>query len=132
MPITDPISDFFTAIRNATVKLKEKVDVPASKMKIAISKILKEEGFITNYKVIDDYKQGILRVYLKYTEDKEPVIKEIHRISKPGRRVYKKCDELPRLKRGEAVIFVSTPKGVMTASSARAQKLGGEVIGYVW
>lgn len=132
MPITDPISDFFSAIRNANAKFKEKVDVPASKMKIALSKILKEEGFISNYKVIDDYKQGILRIYLKYTHDKKPVLKEIHRLSRPGKRMYRKSDEIPRIKRGMAVLFVSTSKGVMTADAARANNLGGEILGYVW
>ncbi len=132
MPITDPIADFFTAIRNANRKLKEKVDVPASKVKIALSKILKEEGFISNYKVIDDYKQGILRVYLKYTQDKEPVLKEIHRISKSGKRVYRRSGELPAIKRGMAVVLISTPQGIMTDANARTNKLGGEVIGYVW
>ncbi len=132
MPITDSIADFFTAIRNANSKLKEKVDVPASKTKIEISKILKEEGFISNYKVIDDYKQGILRIYLKYTQEKDPVLKEIRRISRPGKRIYRKSAELPKLRRGMAVVLVSTPKGIMTAATARENILGGEVIGYVW
>jgi small subunit ribosomal protein S8 len=132
MSIIDPIADFFTAIRNANAKIKEKVDVPASKTKIAVSKILKEEGFISNYKVIDDYKQGILRVYLKYTPQKEAVIKEIKRMSKSGRRVYKSSADLPRLRRGMAVVIVSTSKGIMTAGKAGEAGLGGEVIGYIW
>ncbi|MDI6757043.1 MAG: 30S ribosomal protein S8 [Endomicrobiia bacterium] len=132
MPIIDPVADFFTAIRNANAKLKEKVDVPASKTKIAVSKILKEEGFISNYKVIDDYKQGILRVYLKYTPQKEAVIKEIKRLSTPGRRIYDAASELPRLRRGMSVVIVSTSKGIMTARKAREAGLGGEVMGYIW
>jgi len=132
MVMTDPISDFFTAIRNANAKLKEKVDVPASKIKIAIARILKDEGYIANYKVIDDFKQGILRVYLKYTPERETILKEIRRISKPGARIYAGKNELPKIKRGMALVIVSTPKGITTASKAREMGVGGEVIGYVW
>jgi len=130
--MTDPIADFFTSIRNANAKLKEKVDVPASKIKMAIAKILKEEGYISNYKVIDDFKQGILRVYLKYTPEKDTIIKEIKRISRPGARVYASKEDIPRIKRGMALVIVSTPKGIMSADKAREMGLGGEVIGYVW
>jgi len=130
--ISDPIADMLTRIRNANQKMKGKVDIPASKLKEKIVKVLKEEGFIANYKFISDRKQGILRVYLKYTPEQERVIKGLRRISRPGRRFYCGSDKLPRVYRGLGVAIISTSQGVMTAKKCRETKLGGEVICYVW
>ncbi|HBU69785.1 MAG TPA: 30S ribosomal protein S8 [Elusimicrobia bacterium] len=130
--ITDPIADMFTRIRNANAKLFEKVDVPSSKLKIEIAKILKEEGYIANYKSIDDYKQGILRVYLRYTTTGAKVLKGIKRVSGPGLRVYRKSTELPKVTGGLGIAIISTPRGLMTDRKARKEKLGGEVLGYAW
>ena len=130
--ITDPIADMFTRIRNANVKLMEKVDIPSSKIKVEVAKTLKEEGYISNYKNIEDYKQGILRVYLKFTQDGKTVIQGIKRASKPGLRQYAGHKEIPRVQGGMGISIVSTPKGVMSGKKARQQKLGGEVLGYTW
>lgn len=132
MSISDPVADMLTRIRNANQKRKGKVDIPASKLKEKIVKVLKEEGYIANYKFISDRKQGILRVYLKYTLKQERVIKGIRRISRPGRRFYCGTDELPRVQRGLGVAIISTSQGVMTAKRCREASLGGEVICYVW
>ena len=132
MSISDPIADMLTRIRNANQKMKGKVDIPASKLKEKIVKVLKEEGFIANYKFISDRKQGILRVYLKYTPEQERVIKGLRRISRPGRRFYCVADKLPRIYRGLGVAIISTSQGVMTAKKCREANLGGEVICYVW
>ena len=130
--ITDPVADMFTRIRNANAKLFEKVDIPSSKLKIEIAKILKDEGYITNYKNIEDYKQGILRVYLRYTPEGEKVIKGIRRMSGPGLRVYRKTVELPKVSGGMGIAIISTPRGLLTDKKARKEKVGGEVLGYVW
>ncbi|MDR3307010.1 MAG: 30S ribosomal protein S8 [Endomicrobium sp.] len=130
--ITDPISDMFARIRNANVKLHEKVDIPSSKMKMEIAKILKEEGYIVNYKSTDDKKQGILRIYLKYTASGEPVLQGIKRVSKSSLRIYKGYEDMPKTIGGLGVTLVSTSKGLMTDNQARKEKVGGEVIGYVW
>lgn len=132
MSISDPIADMLTRIRNANQKMKGKVDIPASKLKEKIVKVLKEEGYIANYKFISDRKQGILRVYLKYTPEQERVIKGLRRISRPGRRFYCGADELPRVYRGLGVAIISTSQGVMSAKKCRESNLGGEVICYVW
>ncbi|MBA7472354.1 MAG: 30S ribosomal protein S8 [bacterium] len=132
MSISDPVADMLTRIRNANQKRKGKVDIPASKLKEKIVKVLKEEGYIANYKFISDRKQGILRVYLKYTLKQERVIKGLRRISRPGRRFYCGTDELPRVQRGLGVAIISTSQGVMTAKRCREASLGGEVICYVW
>lgn len=133
MSISDPVADMLTRIRNANQKKKGKVDIPASKLKEKIVKVLKEEGYIANYKFISDRKQGILRVYLKYTLIKqERVIKGLKRVSRPGRRFYCRTDELPRVQRGLGVAIISTSQGVMTAKRCREASLGGEVICYVW
>lgn len=132
MSISDPVADMLTRIRNANQKRKGKVDIPASKLKEKIVKVLKEEGYIANYKFISDRKQGILRVYLKYTLKQERVIKGLRRISRPGRRFYCGTDELPRVLRGLGVAIISTSQGVMTAKRCREASLGGEVICYVW
>ncbi|NIM03138.1 30S ribosomal protein S8 [bacterium] len=132
MSISDPIADMLTRIRNANQKMKGKVDIPASKLKEKIVKVLKEEGYIANYKFISDRKQGILRVYLKYTPEQDRVIKGLRRISRPGRRFYCGADELPRVYRGLGVAIISTSQGVMSAKKCRESNLGGEVICYVW
>jgi len=130
--ITDPISDMFARIRNANAKQHEKVDIPSSKLKIEISKILKDEGYIANYKNIEDRKQGVLRVYLKYTAEGKNVLQGIKRVSKSSLRVYKGYDEMPKTVGGLGVTIVSTSKGLMTDRQAVKEKIGGEVIGYVW
>jgi small subunit ribosomal protein S8 len=130
--ITDPIADMFTRIRNANAKLVEKVDIPSSKMKIEVARVLKEEGYISNYKNIEDYKQGILRIYLKYTPQGKEVLQGLRRASKPGLRVYKKNADLPRVTGGLGTVIVSTSKGLMSDRKARREKIGGEVVGYAW
>lgn len=130
--ITDPISDMLVRIKNGSRKFKEKVDIPASNVKEEIAKILKDEGYISNYKRLDDKKQGILRVFLKYTQNKQPVITDLKRISKPSIRIYEKSSELPRVLRGIGIAIISTSRGLMTDSKAREEHLGGEVVCYVW
>ncbi|GHT59408.1 30S ribosomal protein S8 [Endomicrobiia bacterium] len=130
--ITDPISDMFVRIRNSNAKLHEKVDIPFSKMKMEIARILKEEGYISNYKNIEDRKQGILRVYLKYTAANKAVLLGIRRVSKSSLRIYKGYEDMPKTVGGLGVTIVSTSKGLMSDRQARKQKIGGEVIGCVW
>lgn len=132
MSMTDPIADMLTRIRNANMVKHQKVDIPSSTMKVNIASVLKQEGYIKNYKVISDNLQGILRVYLKYIDDKDGVINEIKRISKPGGRVYVKADEVPTVKSGLGVFILSTSKGIITDSAARKAGLGGEIICTVW
>lgn len=132
MSVTDPIADMLTRIRNANMALHEKVDVPSSRLKVEIAKVLKGEGFIKAYKVIDDKKQGILRVYLKYGPGNERVIAGLRRASKPGLRVYTKARNAPQVRRGAGVTILSTPKGVLTDRVAREEGVGGEVLCYVW
>ncbi|NLY11710.1 MAG: 30S ribosomal protein S8 [Firmicutes bacterium] len=132
MVMTDPIADMLTRIRNASSVYHESVDIPNSKLKLEVARILKEEGFIREYKLIEDDKQGILRIFLKYGKQKEKVISGIKRISKPGLRVYAKKDEIPRVLGGLGVAVLSTSKGVMTDKQARSEGVGGEVICYVW
>lgn len=130
--MTDPIADFLTRIRNATTVRKETVEVPASKMKRAIADILKREGFIRDYEYIEDGRQGILRLYLKYGPNKEKVITGLKRISKPGLRVYARKDQLPKVLGGLGIAIISTSRGLMTDKEARKRGLGGEVICYIW
>lgn len=132
MVMTDPIADFLTRIRNANSVNHEKVEIPASKMKKTLAEILKDEGFIKDFEYIEDGKQGMLRLYLKYGTNKTKVITGIKRISKPGLRVYAKKDELPRVLGGLGIAIVSTSQGVMSDKKARKNGLGGEVICYVW
>ena len=132
MQITDPIADMLTRIRNANNAKHASVDIPASNMKKSIAEILLEEGYIKNYQIIDDGKQGIIRVTLKYAENKQKVISGIKRISKPGLRVYASKDELPRVLRGLGIAIISTSKGIMTDKNARKENVGGEVLAYVW
>ena len=132
MVMTDPIADMLTRIRNANSVYHDKVEMPASKIKQAIAKVLKEEGFIKDFEYVADDKQGIIRVNLKYGPNREKVITGLKRISKPGLRVYAKTDEIPRVLRGLGIAILSTPKGIMTDKQARKEGIGGEVICYVW
>ena len=129
--MTDPIADMLTRIRNANQAKHEVVEMPASRMKLEILNVLKNEGYITEYEKIEDGKQGVIKVTLKYV-NKERVIKGIKRISKPGLRVYAKSSELPKVLNGLGVAIISTSNGVMTDREARKSKLGGEVIAFVW
>jgi small subunit ribosomal protein S8 len=130
--MTDPIADMLTRIRNANSVYHDKVEIPASKIKQAIVEILKLEGFVKDYEVISDSKQGVLRVALKYGANREKVITGIKRISKPGLRVYAKSDQLPRVLGGLGIAIISTSRGIMSDKQARKEGLGGEVIAYVW
>jgi small subunit ribosomal protein S8 len=130
--MTDPIADFLTRIRNAVRARHKFVEAPSSKLKKAIAQILLEQKFINGYEVIEDGKQGILRIYLKYTEDGEPAITNLVRVSKPGRRIYVGVEEIPRVLNGLGIAILSTSKGVMTDRRARKERVGGEVICYVW
>jgi small subunit ribosomal protein S8 len=129
---SDPIADFLTRIRNASRAEHEKVDIPSSKLKLRMAEILKDEGFIKNFRVIEDDKQGTLRVYLKYGAGNEKIISGIVRVSKPGRRVYVTKDRIPSILGGMGVAILSTSSGVMTDRQVRKQRLGGEVLAYVW
>lgn len=132
MSMTDPLADMLTRIRNAGQAGHDKVDIPASRMKIALARIFKEEGFIKNYKVIKDNRQGILRVYLKYDDQQKPVFQCIERVSRPGLRVYVGYEDLPRVQGGLGVAVISTSKGVLTDRQARKLKVGGEVLCQIW
>jgi small subunit ribosomal protein S8 len=132
MSMTDTIGDMLTRIRNAGKARFDKVDIPASRMKISLARIFKDEGFIKNYKVIKDNKQGILRVYLKYDGQNQPMIQRIERVSKPSRRVYSGCEELPKVQGGLGVAVISTSQGVMSDRQARKLGVGGEVLCQVW
>lgn len=132
MAVTDPIADMLTRIRNASFAKKEVVEIKNSKFLEEVMKILKKEGFIANYKLMKDAKQGMLRVYLKYSKEGAPAILGIRRISRPGLRAYKKCDELPKVYGGLGIAIISTSKGLLTDAQAREQKIGGEVICYTW
>ena len=132
MQITDPIADLLTRIRNANSAKHESVDVPASKMKKAIVEILNNEGYIKGYQVIEDGKQGVLRITLKYGANNEKVISGLKRVSKPGLRIYASIDEMPKVLKGLGIAIVSTSKGIMTDKQARAEHVGGEVLAFVW
>ncbi|AHF18376.1 Ribosomal protein S8 [Leuconostoc mesenteroides KFRI-MG] len=130
--MTDPIADFLTRVRNANLARHEVVEAPASKIKKSIAEILKAEGFIRDFEYIDDNKQGVIRVFLKYGEDRNRVITGIQRISKPGLRKYAKAEELPKVLNGLGIAIISTSAGVITDKEARSKQVGGEVIAYVW
>ena len=132
MQISDVIADMLTRIRNASDAKHETVDVPASNVKKAIADILANEGYIKGWQLIEDGKQGIIRITLKYNAGKEKVISGLRRVSKPGLRVYAGADELPRVLRGLGIAIISTSKGVMTDKAARAAHVGGEVLAFVW
>ncbi|WP_026569057.1 MULTISPECIES: 30S ribosomal protein S8 [Sediminibacillus] len=132
MVMTDPIADMLTRIRNANMVRHEKLEVPASKLKKEVADILKREGFVRDYEFIEDNKQGVLRIFLKYGANEERVISGLKRISKPGLRVYAKADEIPKVLNGLGIAIVSTSKGVLSDKEARAQAIGGEVLAYIW
>lgn len=132
MHITDPVADMLTRIRNANSAKHETVDVPNSKVKKAIAEILHEEGYIKGYQIIDDGKQGIIKITLKYGANKEKVLSGLKRISKPGLRVYSSRDELPRVLKGLGIAIISTSKGIMTDKKARKENIGGEVLAFIW
>jgi small subunit ribosomal protein S8 len=131
MPVTDPISDFLTRIRNAAKAKKVRVDIPASKMKISLAEILKKQNFIRDYQVIENNKQNIISVILRYT-DGESAISGLKKVSTPGLRIYKKADDLPRVLNGLGIAVISTSKGLLTDKDAREQSMGGEVVCYIW
>ncbi|MGQ9860016.1 MAG: 30S ribosomal protein S8 [Thermodesulfobacteriota bacterium] len=132
MSMTDPLADMLTRIRNASTARQEKVDVPASRLKLEVARILKEEGYIKNYKFTKDDKQGVIRIFLKYEENRRPVIEGMKRVSRPGRRIYTGADEIPKVLGGLGVTILSTSKGVMTDQEARRLNVGGEVLCCVW
>ena len=132
MVMTDPIADFLTRIRNANMVKHEVLEVPASKIKRDIAEILKREGFVRDVEYIEDDKQGVIRVFLKYGKNGERVITNLKRISKPGLRVYAKSDQIPKVLNGLGTALVSTSEGVITDKAARAKNIGGEVLAYVW
>jgi small subunit ribosomal protein S8 len=132
MSMTDPIADMLTRVRNANQALLERVDIPASRLKVEVAKILKAEGFIRAYKLLDDQKQGVLRVYMKFGPGNERVLQGVRRVSRPGLRVYRNARQLPRVQSGLGVAIVSTSQGIMTGKAAQERRLGGEVLCYVW
>lgn len=130
--LTDPIADMLTRIRNAILIKNEKVDMPASRMKVEIAKILKEEGFIKSYKIIKDKKQGILRLTPKYGPDGKPLISGLKRVSTPGRRVYSGKEKIPKVMGGVGIAIITTSKGILTDRECRREGVGGEVLCYIW
>ena len=132
MHITDPIADMLTRIRNANSAKHETVEIPASNMKKEISRILVDEGYIKSYEVIEDGKQGMIKLSLKYGPNKAKVLQGLERISKPGLRVYVSCEDMPKVMRGLGIAIVSTSKGIMTDKAARKAKVGGEVLAFIW
>ena len=132
MQITDAIADMLTRIRNANSAKHETVDIPCSNVKKAIAEILLEEGYIKSYTVIDDTKQGVIKVTLKYGPGKTRIISGLRRVSKPGLRIYASCEDLPSVMRGLGVAIISTPKGIMTDKKARKENVGGEVLAFIW
>ena len=132
MQITDTIADVLTRIRNASSAKHDSVEIPASNMKKAICQILVDEGYVKNYTVTEDGKQGVIKVTLKYGEGKTPVIQGLRRVSKPGLRIYSNAAELPKVMKGLGIAIISTSRGVMTDREARKQNLGGEVLAFIW
>ena len=132
MPATDPIADMLTSIRNALMARHRRVDVPSSRMKLAIAAVLKSERYIENFKVMPDVKQEKLRIYLRYNDKQEPMIRKLRRVSTPGRRVYVKRDEIPRVLGGLGTAILSTPDGVLSGREASKRGLGGELVAEIW
>jgi small subunit ribosomal protein S8 len=130
--MTDPIADLLTRIRNATNVRHDRADIPASKMKLEVAKILKQEGFIRTFKVMEEGPQGTIRIYLKYADDGEPVIHGLKRVSRPGCRIYSRVEDLPKVRNGLGVAVVSTNRGVLTDEQARGLRVGGEVLCEIW
>ncbi|MDZ4746446.1 MAG: 30S ribosomal protein S8 [bacterium] len=131
MPVSDTIADFLTRIRNASSAKHKVVDIPASNLKMAIAAILKDQGFIADFEKVEDDKQGVIQVKLRYYLG-QPVIREIKRVSKPGRRIYAAVDQLPRVRNGLGIAIISTPRGVMSDKEARRVNVGGEVLCTIW
>ena len=132
MTMTDPLADMLSRVRNAHRAGHDKVEVPSSRLKMGVAKVLKKEGFIKNYKLIQDNKQGILRIYLKYTDEDEPVIVGLKKVSRPGRRVYAGYEDIPPVRGGFGVTVLSTSKGIVSDKDAAVKKIGGEVLCQVW
>lgn len=132
MQITDTIADLLTRIRNASTAKHATVDIPASNVKKAIVEILLNEGYIKSYQIVEDEKQGIIRITLKYDENRTPVISGIRRVSKPGLRIYSSCEDMPKVMKGLGVAIVSTSKGIVTDKKARELGVGGEILAFVW
>ncbi len=132
MQITDTIADLLTRIRNASSAKHDTVEIPASNLKKDICQILVDEGYIKSFTVIEDGKQGVIKVTLKYTDSKTPVITGLRRVSKPGLRIYSGVEDMPRVQKGLGIAIVSTSKGVMTDRKARAEHVGGEILAYIW
>ncbi len=130
--MTDPIADMLTRIRNANQGLLDRVDIPGSKLKVELARLLRDEGFIRSYRVLQDQRQGTLRVYMKYGPNNLRILKGIRRISRPGLRVYTKAAEIPRVQNGLGVAILSTSHGILTGEEARTRAVGGEVLAYVW
>ncbi len=130
--MSDPIADMLVRIENANHKLKEAVDIPVSKMKVEVARVLKEEGYISNFRVAQDKRQGTLRLTMKYTPQKERVIQGVKRVSKPGLRIYRKWSEIPVVRNGLGTAIVSTSRGILSGQQAREKKIGGEVLALVW
>ena len=132
MNITDTIADMLTRIRNANSAKHDTVDIPASKMKIAIAKILLDEGYIKGYTVVEDGKQGVIHMTLKYGPGMTQVISGLRRVSKPGLRIYTSCEDMPKVLKGLGIAILSTPKGILTDKQARQENVGGEVLAFIW
>jgi len=132
MPSTDPIADMLTSIRNALMARHRRVDVPSSRMKLAIAEVLKSERYIENFKIVPDQKHDTLRIYLRYNVNEKPMIRTLKRISTPGRRVYVKRDEIPRVLGGLGTAILSTPDGILTGQEASRRGLGGELVAEIW
>ena len=132
MQISDVIADMLTRIRNANNAKHDTVDIPASNLKKSIAQILLDEGYIKNFQIVEDGKQGIIRVTLKYAQGKQKVIHGLRRVSKPGLRIYSNCEDMPKVMNGLGIAIVSTSKGVMTDKKARQNNVGGEVLAFVW
>ncbi len=132
MPVTDPIADMLIQIKNAAQAKLNRVRIPASNVKREIARVLKENGYISDYKLVRGRKQGILIIYLRYINGKKPVITGVKRVSKPGRRIYVKASEIPRVQDGFGIAILSTSQGIMSDIEARKKKIGGEVLAYVW
>lgn len=132
MQITDTIADLLTRIRNANTAKHPTVDVPASNVKKAITQILVDEGYVKGYQIIEDGKQGIIRITLKYGDNRSPVITGLKRVSKPGLRIYSSCADMPKVRKGLGIAIVSTSKGIVTDKKARELNVGGEVLAYIW
>ena len=132
MQITDTIADLLTRIRNASSAKHATVDVPASNVKKAIAQILVDEGYVKSFQLIEDGKQGVIRITLKYSDSKSPVITGLRRVSKPGLRIYSSCEDMPKVRKGLGIAIVSTSKGIMTDKKARELNVGGELLAFVW